>query len=488
METVSFMDPESSAPSVAIVGAGIAGLACAVRLREEMPEQQVLVIEKPVQQSNSQMAGQRFRHGIAGKRHAPVEETLSLLASRNSNVATPEMKRFTDTAVFELENWLKRPGFVRYEDDTSWFGPQLGSTRNEHGAGRGTDVLRYFKDEASRVGVQFLEAEVQKLQAEDGHVTGLVAWSGKDTVHLSADTYVLANGSIGGQMYVSTNRSIDLSSHELAFDAGYDLIDSTVHMLHPFGKANSAGDSKLGCFETDQLAQADVLLDPFSSHPKLDHETTQLLREHQAHYHMTEIAEKFRHYGSVVMLRFPDGQEKYARVSHHYAHVGIRTTDGVRVTGSDNLLAIGDASGIGYWTNHQERFPGFALAKCLADASFSLSALETRQDSSQGLQLRGLETEQQQAPLSRKDLRLIRSLNTKNLYEWIDSTNHGKEATAQAWVDALADVAATIPHTITNISIATADAHKQASASRQAEPLAINKASASTAKMRPVFA
>ncbi len=63
-----------------------------------------------------------------------------------------------------------------------------------------------------------------------------------------------------------------------------------------------------------------------------------------------------------------NGNQKFARVSLHYSHLGACTTNGILVKGMSNLLVVGDAGGLLYWTNHQIRLPGFALAHCLVSA------------------------------------------------------------------------------------------------------------------------
>jgi hypothetical protein len=253
-------------------------------------------------------------------------------------------------------------------------------------------------------------------------------------------------------------------------------------MVHPFGNCDVTGQQRLGCFETDELAGVDVYLDGLSSKPKFDKETTNLLREHQAHHHFHEISQRFREYGSIVMLQSNDGQKRFARVSHHYAHIGIATSDGVSVEGVDNLYAVGDASGVGFWTNYRERLPGFALVKCLVDAELTSNAL-----SLVGKSVRVADSSHRYAAENDGFGRIarvitaseekLRYINTDYLHSFLahDPTDtHGREGIARSWSDSLQEAE---QHEDTvllrSISLAVAVAH-QAIAAGRAEPYKIH--------------
>lgn len=472
----------SDCGSTIIIGAGLAGLSAAVKSKAEFPQVDVVVIEKPHPESNSLLAGQRYRAGISGQHQDGVQEISSLMASRNSGVTTPEMIKFAELAAQELNYWLGLPGFVEHEDRRDWFGPRIGAP-NQSGKGRGRSVLEWYRKAAENLGVRFERGEVQKLIVEDGHVDGLVVDAGASNFYrLAATDYVLANGSIGGQMFSSTNKKIALSAHELAFEAGLDLADSTVHMLHPFGNCDPYGNQKPGCFETDELSDAKVYLDGLSSRPLFDPETTELLQNNQAHYLFPEIVKKFREFGSVVLLEFADGNHKFARVSHHQAHIGIATTDGISVEGTDNLFALGDASGLGYWTNHRERFPGFGLLKCLVDAELLVGRLRQSQV------VRPNSVLSRPEPLYEPRLdkkqhsqseRAIRDINSQHLHLWLGQTSLmsvSRGSTGEAWVDSLLTIAPEAKGScLLDISLAAAEAHRLIGLNEVDEPFRLNQ-------------
>jgi succinate dehydrogenase/fumarate reductase flavoprotein subunit len=470
----------SDAPATLIVGGGLAGLAAAVKIKETYPGTSVTIIEKPHPESNTQIAGQRFRSGIAGIRIDSVAEISELLARRNGDILTPEMEQFAITAQTELADWQARPGFVASNDRTEWFGPQWGIGSGIDGnQGRGRSVIEWFKATAKNAGVDFIHANAEQISQEDGHITGLQIRTRHGVPYmLHAGNYVLANGGAGGSLYASTNKAIHDSGHELAFSAGLPLIGSTTHMLHPFSNCDASGKPRLGCFETDRIAGATVYLDALSANPIKDQETTDLLAEHQAHYHFQEISARFRKFGSVILLQMPDSEEKvYARVSHHYAQLGVETNDGVTVRGTDNLFAVGDVSNLGHWTNHKERFPGFALLKCLTDGSFMVDAL-ARNFSPDSLRVSRPDKVANKVRLSaveRQQEKTLRELNSHFLTLWLaaDQMNvRSRRHIAQAWSESLEVLP--VQSSIQRLSQAVAGAHMKVSETSIVEPLPIS--------------
>jgi succinate dehydrogenase/fumarate reductase flavoprotein subunit len=374
--------------SSVIIGGGLAGWATAIKLKKQFPEMDVVLVEKSTPQSNTQGAGMRIRFGITHRRQNPYEEMVELFASRNRNIVTEPMEIFARTAVGEVPFWQSIPGFVGFEDNEDWFGPQWG-VPNAAKKGRGKSVLRWLREYGeSVVGVKVLQGEVQELDvvkstgASEGYVRGVYVrlhdneytGSSYDPVRyalVEADNFVLAGGNIGGTLFESTNKRIAFSSQELGYKAGLGLVYATKQMIHPFGLSNSKGDSKLGCFETDLLVGVEVLLGAKEGHHGpmvLDRQITNWLARHEAHYHFPEIAERIMDMGGVVKLRFPDGSSSFARVSHHYSHIGLETVNGTRVKGIRNLYGAGDAVGPCYFMAGQERFPGVALLSCLVHA------------------------------------------------------------------------------------------------------------------------
>jgi len=461
--------------STVIIGSGLAGLAAAVKLKEALPSHDVLVVEKEVPQSNTLVAGQRFRAGIAGQRVDGPEEIAFLLASRNMGHITTEMEYFSEIATQELEYWQSLPGFMEVADRQQWFGPQWG-TPNKAGEGRGRSVLAWFRDQAVGKGVQFYQAQAQELVSDGMHVEGLAVTEKDEAKIVIAGNYVVAAGGMGGYIFESTNRAIRQSGHELMLKAGIPLSGATLHMQHPFSRSDSQGGVLRGCYETDRLAGARVYLDGLSNNPVFDEDTTELLAAHEAHYHFPEISRKFNEYGSVALLVFPDGDKKLTRVSHHHTQFGVPTVNGVDVASIDNLLAVGDAAGLNHWTNHKERFPGFALTKCLVDAVVVVDQVQQYIDESPArltITPYGLRLPEVSNRTTEKN---IRRLNTGFMNAWIDTDSKNpdiREKIADEWLDSLEETQLVEGGSQLGISKAIARAHKAVGSGKSAEPYAI---------------
>jgi aspartate oxidase len=427
--------------STIIIGAGLAGLATAIKTKQVNPARAVTVIDKPQQQSNSLVAGQRFREGIPGRRTGCPSELTALLSSRNNGLVTAEMELFARVAYEELACWQSASGFVEFQDSKEWFGPQWG-VATAAGKGRGRSVVGWFAQCARELDIQFMTAEVDRVLIDEGSSIGaLEIEDSEGRALITADNYVVAAGNAGGYLFESTNRAIKKSGTELLFEAGMQITDTTVHMLHPFGRSNNRGESTIGCFETDNLDKADVYLDGLSSHPILDRETTELLRMHEAHDHFPRIVRKFCEFGGVVLLTFPDDTPKIARVSHHYSHFGIPTEDGVRSSEIDNLFVVGDAAGVGYWTNHKERFPGFALTKALVDARIASQPLADEKVRGRSCVSISRTTGTSTIQCGRPEERNVRKVNTKYLLDLVTMPkSRSRSRELNDWVDELDDL------------------------------------------------
>jgi aspartate oxidase len=398
---------------VLIVGSGIAGLMSAIKIKEADPETMVAVIEKEKPTGNTQISGLRFRQ----------KEIEGLLAKRNDGHTTPEMKLFSTIAGEELNALMSRiPSEIRQE----WFGPQLTE-------GVGTRLLTKLRDIVSEKGIEFITGEAVQLMRDSNKITGVKTTTGE----LTADMTILANGTVSGELYLSTNRPIKNSSHMLAFRAGIPLQDATVHMFHPFGKCDKEGNPQLGCFETDKLSGAEVrYLDGREADP-----ITNLLRNHDAHNNFPAISEAIIKNGGVVELLMPDGRIQHARVSHHYGHIGIRTVDGVRVKDFKGIMAVGDASNLGYWTNHRERLPGYALLKCLVDARLVAEHVnnmgEGQKTTPVGVREISGETILGDEPALNRDLQ---RLNTEMLFKIVFDRTQSPEEVGWQWAKRLQEV------------------------------------------------
>ncbi len=365
------LDLRDNTPTVCVVGAGLSGLLTAIQLKEKKLPLQVVVLDKLQTESNTQVSGMRIRAKRAGSSamlpEERSEEIVGLLAKQNNGCATEPMKEFGRLLTEELIKWNRRlslidPEFVN--ETPEWFGPQWGIPNKNGMGGRGLSVLTLLKSVASKQGIKFLKGEATRLQKTGGTITSIDLSEGNRQYIFRPDVVILANGNAAGRLFLSTNRAIKNSATELLFNAGLALEGGSLIMWHPFGNCRSDGKALLGCHETDILDTTSV----FYMGGTKDQETTQLLREHQAHYHFREIAERFFENGGIVQLVNSDGERQFARVSLHYSHLGAHTTDGARVEGMSNLAVTGDAGGLLYWTNHQVRLPGFALAHCLVSA------------------------------------------------------------------------------------------------------------------------
>lgn len=461
--------------STCIVGAGLSGLATAIKIKHEFPDEDIVVLYQNASQSNTQIAGQRFRAGISNHRQNMKEELLELLARRSDGVVTAEMKQFTDLAERETNFWQNFPDFIHYEDREEWFGPQWAE-------GHGKSVVDWFMNQAKTLGIRLEKGEARKIIRSGETVSGLIVHKKDDAYsEIEADRYILAGGNIGGKMFVSTNKPIPYSPQELAFDAGFSIVDSTIHMFHPFGKSDKEGNIRNGCFETDKLSGATVYFASPDRKDDLDEETTLQLKKHEVHYEFPQIVERFRKNGSVVRMEIPTKEgmsEEFARVAHHYGHIAIETTDGISVKGANNLYAVGDASGLGYWTNHQERFPGFALLKCITDAGLMTDVLRDTETEGKPIQEREITYPTAELPGAedRNAYKKIREVNTKFL-DQIYLVNDGKykNRIATNWMNELVAYDGPIRDTpFLGISITSAYAHAQTALGKK-EPFQLNQ-------------
>jgi len=366
------VSPEGEPRRLRIFGGGLAGLALAISVQEELSGWQVTLVDKRFPQSNTQLSGMRFREGVANRRTRSAEEILELFTRRTGTEPSTLMEKFAETAAVELRRWESRPDFVGSDDRPDWFGPQWGAP-NRAGKGRGKSTLDWLRRVAKQSGVMVEDGELRRLHVHQGSITGAEVAVERDGVRVRevqhASAYVLANGTSTGLLFESTNRTIDWAAHEVAFASGLPLVGATVHMIHPFGNADSTGAPRIGCLETDLLAGAEVHVSQrdgtFREHPRL----TELLAKHEAHYHFPDIVRELSAGGGTTRLHLPDLRQLTATVAEHYYHMGVEAeADGVSIAGTDNGFAVGDASGIVAWTDYQERFPGFALTKCLIDA------------------------------------------------------------------------------------------------------------------------
>jgi hypothetical protein len=242
-------------------------------------------------------------------------------------------------------------------------------------------------------------------------------------------------------------------------------------MFHPFGRSTTEGKPKLGCYETDALAGAEVIFKDGT----VDLETTKLLNNHRAHYEFPEICQRFYKNGSVVGLRMPGGGLNTARVSHHYSQLGIDTTDGVSVRGINNLYAIGDSEG---WTlsNYGLRLPGFGIAKSLNDAELVSKRHNSTEYIPRNLARENITTEiigNGRLEDNEKLSKIIRTINTDSLLD-LNFSDRPKREICDDWYDKLADLGAS-ESAVWEISLGVARIHRLRTEGNIREPFSLTK-------------
>lgn len=483
--------------SICIIGAGLAGLAAAIKLKLTYPVQEIVLLDNYYSGSNTQIAGQRYRARASGQGINPIAEISQLLASRNEGKLTHRMEQFAKLSASSLEFWTtvnpREFGIelehLIYTDNPIWFGPQFGRS-NKAGFGRGKSVLSWFKKFALGLNIQLLSAEtfsITRINNKILYISALLKENENDhllkPINIYADYFILAGGNLGGRMFLSTNAHIYNSPQELAFNAGIPLVDSTLFMFHIVGYCTSEGDTKTGCFELDNLAGFQVYLKNISQGQFniLDERTTELLKEHKAHYFFEEIARRFIQHGGMIKLTSNESENEnlFARVSHHYSHIAVQTSDGVTVSGVDNLFAVGDASGLGYWTERNIRLTGFALTKCLTDADWILDK-EAFSSQSTGIKIEAMENSDEALIKDRKTIKVLeghlRKLNTEFLFKIIFSDDAINDS--QQWINKLFEVSAKIntkDSTLFSISLCTAYSFWNSLTSNSANPDVFSK-------------
>lgn len=452
------LDLSNNFPTLCIVGSGLSGLLTAIQIKEENLPIEVVIIDKPQPETNTQLSGMRIRARRAGSRATLPEERSAeitqLLASQNNGFTTPAMKEFGRLLTEELIRWGYQfssidPALIN--EIPEWFGPQWG----KFGAGgRGSSILSLLKSLALEKEVKFLTGEVQELQREKETITALKILHGEKSYILRPDVVILANGNAAGRLFLSTNKTIKNSATELLFKAGLPLEGGNLTMWHPFGRCSPDGKPLPGCYETDSLEQTRV----FYMDGEEDQETTSLLQEHQAHDHFNEIVKRFLERGGVVQLVDSECRRQFSRVSLHYNHLGARTLDGTQVEETANLAVVGDAGGILHWTNHQPRLPGLALAHCLVSARKACDWVTSKVEGDNWvfledrLRLTESEASKQQKINDTPSINL-REINTRNTLRLAFSANHKSEQIS-SWATELTQSGS---HDLTPISLALID-------------------------------
>ena len=287
---------------VCIIGGGLSAHAAAAKLLIENPKASVVILNDGGP-SNSSLAGQRYRTRVADSRKSAKDSFVEMLASRNGGKETEPMRQFAKTSIDETKFWqaleprelgVDLPSLAS-TDRPEWFGPQFG-TSNAVGTGHGRSATNWFKKLARGLGATTMEGSVTSLNRELNYIESVNAQTrAGQQLTIAAEHFVLAGGSVGGRMFESTNVPIQNSPQELAWEAGFGLVDATKFMFHIMGNVGKDGSSRPGCFETDKLDQAKVYLPIKAGSDKeyLDKYTTDLLRNHKSHYKFSEISRRF---------------------------------------------------------------------------------------------------------------------------------------------------------------------------------------------------
>jgi hypothetical protein len=210
-----------------------------------------------------------------------------------------------------------------------------------------------------------------------------------------------------------------------------------------------------------------------------DDHATGLLRRHEAHYHFPGLADRFFRFAGPVHVVGADGCQTTVRPAQHYHHLGIHTVDGVRVGAVDNLLAVGDAAGMSHWTNHHERFPGFALTKCLIDAAIVSEELSSAAGQGPVDTWDWIEEEptafRRQADRQSSDR--LRQINTSHLIPYLGAQDSdSKVVIGDRWISALTELLVdSSPTDLGLMSLAMAAVHRDVARGGPGEPRLITK-------------
>lgn len=469
---------ETSGRMVCIIGGGLSGLLSAIHLAEKNENVNIVIVEKPQHESNTQISGMRFRERIAGSKAKPEEradDIVRLLRGINKDIETPQMSEFAQVLVEELDLWNERlnnlnGGLVTNEE--AWFGPQWGIPNDSKKGGRGYSILKALREIAlSKSNIHVINGEVTALRKDVAGISGLEVATETGNFLIRPDFTVLANGSATGELFDSTNKPIEHSAVSLLYEAGLPLTGATLNMWHPFGRLKKDGTPTLGCMETDELSDMRIRY----SDGTTDNEVNGWLRNHQAHYHFREITERMLKMGGSVELIDTEDKTIRAGVSLHYNHLGALTTNGVQVEGVSNLFAVGDAASITFFTEGNTRLPGFALSNCLVTARLAtdnISAALTNQKNTEGIQrVTSIEATLISPRPDNHSRKILRETNTRYFKELEFSTTRGAEEVLHEWESKIGD----LNHPLIELTLGIIDASRRVYLMGEGEPVRIQR-------------
>lgn len=221
-----------------IVGAGLAGLTCALELA---PIPSLVLSAGPVSQGTSTGWAQGGLAAAVGPGDDPQQHAEDTLAA-GAGLCDTEVVAAITAAAPDAIAWLADHGtrWDRRGDGSLRLGLEgaHGHRRIVHARGdrTGDELLRTVVDGARRNPSVALwdNSPAREILVEDGHVSGVRVATPDGPVDLRTGTVVLATGGIGGLYSHTTN---PLSSHgqglALAFRAGATLRDVEMVQFHP---------------------------------------------------------------------------------------------------------------------------------------------------------------------------------------------------------------------------------------------------------------
>lgn len=348
--------------STIVVGEGVSGLISAIYIKKHDCNHEVVIISNG-EPSNSKIAGQRYRT------RWNLYTEFDWVNQYYSEIDDPRLPRDFYCKGLSVINDLFHHNKINnksilHTDQPSWFGPQIGDV-NSKGQGKGGSVISWLKNYASKLGVKFYPGCVKHMEWNGSELKFIFVAKGEKTFKLSANYYIISTGSPSGSLFNSTNVP---NSNTLFFDLvdhGVKTQDEEIFMLHMAGKCTVSGKPKFGCYETDLLEGYKVYLK--SKNNEFDHYNdfiTTCLKTHSAHNHFHEICQTILKSGGIAKYRKGE-HEFYAKVMHHYSHLSLRTSNGVKISGLNNVYGTGDVVGMKYWLGSKTRLPGTALMQCL---------------------------------------------------------------------------------------------------------------------------
>ena len=221
-----------------IVGAGLAGLTCAIELA---PQRCIVLAAGAISTGTSTGWAQGGVAAAVGPDDSPALHAADTLAA-GAGLCEPDAVAAITAAGPDAIEWLAAQGtrWDRNPDGSLKLGLEgaHGRRRIVHAGGDGTgaELLRTVVDKARTLpSIELWDhSPARELVVTDGRITGVVVDTPHGTVLLRTDTVVLTTGGVGGLYSHTTN---PLSSRgqglALAFRAGAVLRDLEMVQFHP---------------------------------------------------------------------------------------------------------------------------------------------------------------------------------------------------------------------------------------------------------------